>query len=104
VQRTYTEIDDELLEAVRKVAAEQDRDERDVIEEAIRRYLDAPATSPIESLRQEQSHRETRRFVTLLDRMGSRFDFDEDEATDVANAELHAIQEERRAGHEGKQR
>jgi len=75
-----------------------------VIEEAIRRYLDAPATSPIESLRQEQPHRETRRFVALLDRMGSRFDLDEDEATALANAELHAMREERRAGREGEQR
>jgi glutamyl-tRNA reductase len=97
-------INDELVEAVRKVAAEQDRDERDVIEEAIRRYLDAPAASPTESLRQEQSHRKTRRFVALLDRMGSRFDLDEDEAMNLANAELHAMREERRAGREGEQR
>ena len=98
------EIDDELLEAVRRRATEQGRAERDVIEEAIRRYLDGPATSPIEALQQEQSHRKTRRFVALLDRMGSRFDLDEHEAMDLANAELHAMREERRAGREGKQR
>jgi len=103
-QRNYTDIDDRLLGAVRKVAPEQGRDERAVIEEAIRRYLDAPATSPIESLRQKQPHRETRRFVAVLDRMGSRFDLDEDEATALANAELHAMREERRAGREGEQR
>ena len=103
MQRTYMEIDDELLEAVRRRAAEQGRAERDVIEEAIRRYLDGPATSPIEALQQEQVHRNTRRFVALLNRMGSRFELDEDEAMDLANAELHAMREERRAGREGEQ-
>ena len=47
-------IDDRLLEAVRKEAAEQGRDERALIDEAVRRYLDAPSASLVESLRREQ--------------------------------------------------
>jgi hypothetical protein len=92
------EIDERLLEAVRKVAAEQERDEREVIEEAVRRYLDAPSISVVESLRQEQELAQQRGFVELLDRMGSRFDLDEDEAMELANAELRAMYEERKRG------
>lgn len=94
------EIDDRLLEAVRKVAAEQDRNEREVIEEAIRRYLDAPPASLVESFRREQKLRQEREFVALLDRMSSRFDLDEDEAIDLANAELRAMREERNTARE----
>jgi hypothetical protein len=95
-QRTYMEIDDNLLEVVRKVAAEQGRDERALIDEAVRRYLDAPATSLVESLRQEQELRQESEFVALLDRMSSRVDLDGDEAMDLANTEIRALYEERR--------
>lgn len=105
-QRNYTEIDDRLLEAVRKEAAEQGRDERALIDEAVRRYLDAPSASLVESLRREQELRQEREFVTLLGRMSSRFDLDEDEAVDLANTEIRAMYEERRAAREreGEQR
>jgi hypothetical protein len=96
VQRTYLEIDDGLLEAVRKAAAEQGRDEREVIEEALRRYLEAPSDPLVESLRREQEQRRERRFMELLDRMSSRFDLDEDEAMNLATAEIRAMREERR--------
>ena len=96
MQLSYLQIDDELLEAVRERASEQDRDEREVIEEAIRRYLDAPPASPVESLRREQELRRERGFMALLDRMNSRFDLDEDEAMDLATSEIRAMREERR--------
>jgi hypothetical protein len=96
-QRNYMEIDDRLLEAVRKVAAEQGRDERALIDEAVRRYLDAPSASLVESLRREQELRQEREFVALLGRMSSRFDLDEDEALALANTEIRAMYEERRA-------
>lgn len=35
------------------------------------------------------------KFLQLLERMSSRFDFDRDEAMEMANAELHAMREER---------
>lgn len=99
-QRTYMEIDERLLEAVRKVAAEQDRDEREVIEEAVRRYLDAPYKSLAESLRREQELRQERGFIELLDRMSSRFGLDEGEAMDLATTEIRAMREERSAARE----
>jgi hypothetical protein len=79
-------IDDRLLEAVRKEAAEQGRDEmRALIDEAVRRYLDAPSASLVESLRREQELSQEREFGALLDRMSSRFDLEEDEAMDLVH-------------------
>ena len=100
-QWTYRGIDESLLEAVRKVAAEQGRDEGAVIEEALRRYLDESAASTIESLNREQERQQKRGFVALLDRMSSRFDLDEEEAMELANSELRAMHEERRAAWQG---
>ena len=97
MQRAYLGIDEELLEAVRKLAAEQGRDEREVIEEALRRYLDAPPASLVEALRREQEQKRERGFMALLDRMSSRFDLDEDEAMELATAEIRAMREERLA-------
>jgi len=97
MQRSHLEIDDELLEAVRRRAAEQERDEREVIEDAIRRYLDAPSDSIVEWVRREQESRREQGFMVLLDRMNSRFDLDEDEAMELATAEIRAMREERRA-------
>ena len=96
MQRSYLEIADELLEAVRQLAAEQGRDEREVIEDALRRYLDAPPTSIVEALRREQEQRRERGLMALLDRMSSRFELDEDEAMDLATSEIRAMREERR--------
>jgi hypothetical protein len=84
-QRNYTVITDRLLEAVRKEAAEQGRDERALIDEAVRRYLDAPCASLVESLRREQELSQEREFGALLDRMSSRFDLEEDEAMDLVH-------------------
>jgi metal-responsive CopG/Arc/MetJ family transcriptional regulator len=96
-QRTFLEIDERLLEDVRRVAAEQGREEREVLEEAVRSYLGATSSTLLESVRQEQQRRQTRGFVSLLDRMGSRFALDEEEAMDLANAELREVRAERRS-------
>ncbi len=96
MQRSYSQIDEELLEAIRHLAAEQGRDEREVIEDALRRYLEAPPVSIVEFLRREQEQRQERGFMALLDRMSSRFDLDEDEAMELATAEIRAMREERR--------
>ncbi len=100
------EIDDKLLEAVRKLAAEQGRDERALIDEAVRRYLEASSASLVDSLGREQKLHQEREFAALLDRMSSRFDLDEDEAMDLANTEIRTMYEERRAAREreGEQR
>lgn len=100
-QRSYMGIDEELLRAVRKVAVEQGREERDVIEDAVRRYLDVPYA---EYLRRDREQRKEREFLSLLDRMSNRFELDEDEAMALANAEIRAMREERRPRHEEEQR
>lgn len=96
VHRNYLEVDDTLLKAVRKTAVEQGRDEREVIAEALRRYLDTPADALIESFRRDREQRQEREFTDLLDRMSSRFDLDEDEAMNLATSEIRAMWEERR--------
>jgi hypothetical protein len=63
---------------------------------AVRRYLDAPSSSLLESLRREQELHQERELVALLSRMSSRFDLDEDEAMDLVNTEIRAMYEERR--------
>ncbi len=42
MERTETRIDRDLLEAVRERAAEEGRDEEELIEEAVGRYLGIP--------------------------------------------------------------
>lgn len=76
------EIDDKLLAEIRRLAKEQDRSERDLLDEAVRSYL-------------ERS--DPRRFEELLEAMSSRFDLDEEEAERVAYEELHAMRRERKA-------
>jgi TRAP-type C4-dicarboxylate transport system substrate-binding protein len=77
-----TEIDDRLLEELRKLASEQGRPERELLDEAVMSYL-------------ERS--DPRRFEELLERMSSRFELSEEEAEKTAYEELHAMRRERRA-------
>lgn len=76
------EIDEKLLAEIRRLAGEQGRSEGELLDEAVRRYL-------------ERSN--PRRFEELLERMSSRFDLDEDEAERIAYEELHAMRRERKA-------
>ena len=76
------EIDERLLAEIRRLAQEQGRSERELLDEAVRRYL-------------ERS--DPRRFEELLTKMSSRFDLDEDEAERIAYKELHAMRRERKA-------
>ena len=76
------EIDEKLLAEIRRLAQEQGRSERELRDEAIRRYL-------------ERS--DPRRFEELLKKMSSRFDLDEDEAERIAYEELHAMRRDRKA-------
>lgn len=81
VEKQRIEISAELLEELRRGAREQGRPEGELLEEAVRRYL-------------ERS--DPRRFEELLERMSSRFDLDDEEAERVAYEELHAWRRERR--------
>ncbi len=76
------EIDEKLLAEIRRLAQEQGRSERELLDEAVRRYL-------------ERS--DPRCFEELLTKMSSRFDLDEDEAERIAYEELHAMRRERKA-------
>lgn len=76
------EIDEGLLTGIRRLAEEQGRPERELLDEAVRRYL-------------ERS--DPRRFEELLDGMASRFDLDGDEAERIAYQELHSMRRERRS-------
>lgn len=81
VEKQRIEISAELLEELRRGAREQGRPEEELLEEAVRRYL-------------ERS--DPRRFEELLERMSSRFDLDDEEAERIAYEELHAWRRERR--------
>jgi Arc/MetJ family transcription regulator len=80
VSSVQAEIDEKLLAEIRKLADEQGRSERELLDEAVRRYL-------------ERS--DPRRFEELLKKMSSRFDLDEAER--IAYEELHAMRRERKA-------
>ena len=76
------EIDGALMAKLRELAEEQGRTERELLDEAVRHYL-------------ERS--DPQRFEELLERMSSRFDLSEDEAERIAYEELHAMRHERKA-------
>jgi len=82
VSSVQAEIDEKLLAEIRRLAQEQGRSERELVDEAIRRYL-------------ERS--DPRRFEELLKKMSSHFDLDEDEAERIAYEELHTMRRERKA-------
>lgn len=75
------EIDSKLLSEIRKLAEEQGRSERELLDEALRHYL---------------KRSDPRRFEELLEKMSSRFDLDEAEAERIAYEELYASRRERR--------
>lgn len=81
VEKQRIEISAELLEELRRGAREQGRPEGELLEEAVRRYLERI---------------DPRRFEELLERMSSRFDLDDEEAERIAYEELHAWRRERR--------
>ncbi len=76
------EIDGKLLAEIRRLAEAQGRSEREVLEEALRRYLERG---------------DPRCFEELLGKMSSRFDLGEVEAERIAYEELHAMRRERKA-------
>lgn len=74
-KRTTIYIDEDLLRSARDLAARTDREEHDVLEDALRRYLG----------------------FQMLEQIWSRANLpDEDEATRLAYDELHALRDERR--------
>lgn len=86
-EKQKTEIDVELLKELRRRAEDQGRPETEVLEEAVRRYLDAPRTLA--------------ELFDRADRWQREHDVEpltEEEAMELANEELHAMRRERRTG------
>ncbi len=77
-----TEIDGKPLEEVRKLAERQSRSEKEVLDEAVKKYL---------------ARSDPRRFEELLGERSSRFDLAEEEAERMAYEELHAMKRGRKA-------
>ena len=77
-KKTTIYLDPDLLRAAKVFAAGTGRHEYEVLEEALRRYLNDPATA---------SSRDALR--GLLDQVAERADLGDEEALSLAYAELH---------------
>lgn len=87
MEQERTEISPELLEAVRGIARDQGRPEREVVDEAVRGYLAALDSTSSDNFR------------ALLDRMSGGFDdLSEDEAMELALEEQRTYRRERAGG------
>lgn len=86
-KKTTVYLDPELLRAVKIVAASSGRHDYEVLEDAVRQYL---RTSQTEASRQELRE--------LLDRLGQQQPVSDEEALELAYAELHTA---RRTRHQG---
>ncbi len=78
-RKTTVYLDDDLLRAIKVVAAGTDRRDYEVIEEALRAYMARPETA--------SARRQLRQ---LLDRIGERDGLDDVAAIALANEEVHA--------------
>jgi hypothetical protein len=77
-KKTTVYLDAELLTAAKILAARTGRHEYEVIEDALRMYV---------------RKADTERLRTLIDRVASRSALDDDEALELAYAELHAARD-----------
>jgi hypothetical protein len=95
--RARTEIRSELLEAVRKLAAQQGRDESDVLEDAVSFFLVSRAyfMRGINDHWRSASLEEQFGRVSAWQRERGIEPLSEDEVMDLANEELHAYRRER---------
>jgi hypothetical protein len=87
MERTETKMDRELLEALRRRAAEEGREEYEVLEEAARFYLEHGRRASITELIERARERRERAGVP---------EPSEDEAMRIAVAEQHAHRSEAR--------
>lgn len=84
MERTETKMDRELLEALRRRAAEEGRDEYEVLEDAARSYLNRSRASLTELVERARKRRERAGIPELS----------EEEAMRIAVAEQHAHRSE----------
>lgn len=85
-EKQQTEISAELLEELRRRAKEQNRPEGELLDEAVRSYLNRPGSLKELFERAERWQRE--QGVEPLS---------DEEAMEIANEELHAMRRERKA-------
>lgn len=83
-KKTTVYLDPELLRAVKVVAASSGRQDYEIVEDALRQYLH---TDQAETSRQELRE--------LLDQMAGHETLSDEEALDLAYAELHAARRTR---------
>lgn len=87
MEQGQLDVNRDLLDAVRELAREQGRQERELLDEALRGYLAAFDVAPAEDFR------------ALLDRMSDSFgDLDEDQAMELSIEEQQAYRRERAGG------
>lgn len=90
MERTWTKVSRDLLEEVRRRAAEEGRDEAEVIEDAVSHYLREVRRSEPRSVTEVlESMREWRKERGVPE-------LSEEEAMKLANEELRAYRRERR--------
>lgn len=86
-KKTTVYLDPEILRSAKMLAAESGRHDYEIIEDAIRAYLQAHGvTSSGAALRE------------LMDQVATRADLTDEEAMQLANEELHAARRERHLG------
>jgi predicted transcriptional regulator len=84
-KKTTVYLDPDLLRALKVMAASSGRHEYEVIEDALRRYLSTPQAGT-----SRQALRE------LLSQLDTHAELSDEEALDLAYAELHAARREHR--------
>jgi hypothetical protein len=87
VSDVRAEIDGELLAEVRRMADEQGRSERELLDEAVRTYL-LRCRAGLKELFEDAARWQRERGIDLLS---------DEEAMRLANDELHAMRRERKA-------
>lgn len=84
-QKSTYYLAEDIRTATKVAAVAGNRSESDVVEEALRRYLQS-----------DEAQRGRDSIRALMDRVSARFDLTEDQAMRIANEELHAMRAERK--------
>lgn len=93
--RSTIDLDEGLLTGLRRMAEEQGREERELLEEAVRSYLQHSQSSAAGTETGNKLLGDEDEFAALLERMSSRFDLDDEKAMRIAVEEQHAWRRER---------
>lgn len=92
------DIDEGLLRGLRRLAEERGREERELLEDAVRSYLQHDRSGTVRREIEDKFSDDRDEFAMLLERMSGRFDLDDENAIKIAVDEQHAWRRERRQG------